>query len=39
MKTNLKSSVLQNLLSVVMSSDTDNDMVVDEEEVEVLLRR
>jgi len=39
MKTNLKSSVLQNLLSVIMSSDADKDMVVDHEEVEVLITR
>lgn len=39
MKTNLKSSVLQNLLSVIMSSDADKDMVVDDEEVEILIRR
>jgi len=39
MKTNLKSSVLQNLLSVIMSSDADKDMMVDESEVEVLITR
>lgn len=39
MKTNLKSSVLQNLLSVIMSSDADKNMIVDDEEVEVLIRR
>lgn len=39
MKTNVKSSVLQNLLSVIMSSDADKDMVVDDEEIETLIRR
>jgi prefoldin subunit 5 len=39
MKTNLKASVLQNLLSVIMSSDVDKDMVVDEEEIVTLIRR
>jgi glutaredoxin 2 len=39
MKTNLKSSVLQNLLSVIMSSDADKDMVVDDGEIDNLIRR
>jgi regulator of replication initiation timing len=39
MKTNLKSSVLQNLLSVIMSTDTDKDMVVDATEIDNLIRR
>jgi hypothetical protein len=39
MKGNLKSSVLQNLLSVVLRSDVDRDFVIDEEEVADMIRR
>ena len=39
MKTNLKSSVLQNLLSVVMASDANKDMIVDDAEVDILITR
>mmetsp|Transcript_59 Transcript_59/g.131 ORF Transcript_59/g.131 Transcript_59/m.131 type:complete len:248 (+) Transcript_59:122-865(+) len=39
MKENLKGTVMQNLLSVIMASDSDQDNVVDPEEVDTLLRR
>lgn len=39
MKGNLKSSVLQNLLSVVLRSDADRDLIIQEEEVSDLIRR
>jgi cell division protein FtsB len=39
MKGNLKSSVLQNLLSVVLRSDVDRDFVIDEAEVADLIHR
>lgn len=39
MKQNLRGTVMQNLLSVIMASDTDKDNVVDPEEVDTLLRR
>lgn len=37
MQKNLKASVLQNLLSVVMGSDTDGDFILDKDEVENLV--
>lgn len=39
MKGNLKATVLQNLLSVVLRSDADRNMVIQEEEVNDLIRR
>jgi cell division protein FtsB len=39
MKGNLKSSVLQNLLSVILRSDVDRDFVIDETEVTDLIHR
>jgi hypothetical protein len=36
---NLKGTVMQNLLAVVMASDHDKDMVVDQEEIETLIKR
>jgi hypothetical protein len=36
---NLKGTVMQNLLSVVMASDQDKDMLVDQEEVDTLIKR
>ena len=39
MKQNLKGTVMQNLLSVIMASDADQDNVVDPEEIDTLLRR
>jgi len=39
MKANLKGTVMQNLLSVVMASDKDKDMVVDKEEIDTLMKR
>jgi len=37
MDKNLKASVLQNLLSVVMGSDTDGDFILDADEVDALI--
>lgn len=37
MQKNLKASILQNLLSVVMGSDTDGDFMLDDDEVEQLV--
>ncbi|ACI65340.1 predicted protein [Phaeodactylum tricornutum CCAP 1055/1] len=39
MQTNLKANVLQNLLSVILRSDTDQDMKISEAEVSDLTRR
>eukprot|EP00542_Grammatophora_oceanica_P011967 CAMPEP_0194027868 /NCGR_PEP_ID=MMETSP0009_2-20130614/1908_1 /TAXON_ID=210454 /ORGANISM="Grammatophora oceanica, Strain CCMP 410" /LENGTH=248 /DNA_ID=CAMNT_0038667053 /DNA_START=129 /DNA_END=875 /DNA_ORIENTATION=+ len=39
MQANLKGTVLQNLLSIVMSSDADKDNIVDAEEVDTMIRR
>lgn len=39
MKSNLKASILQNLLSVVLRSDTDRDFVISEGETDDLVRR
>lgn len=39
MKKNLKANVLQNLLSVIIRSDTDNDFVIDPEEIDDLITR
>lgn len=39
MKQNLKGTVMQNLLSVIMASDADQDNIVDPEEIDTLLRR
>lgn len=39
MKSNLKASVLQNLLSVVLRSDTDGDFVISDGEADDLVRR
>jgi len=39
MQSNLKASVLQNLLSVILRSDTDGDLVIDEAEIASLVRR
>jgi len=39
MQNNLKTSVLQNLLTVIMRCDTDGDFTVKEEELEGLLKR
>lgn len=39
MQSNLKANVLQNLLSVVLRSDADGDMILNESEVNELVRR
>jgi hypothetical protein len=39
MRSNLKANVLQNLLSVILRSDSDKDMIIDEPEIEDLIRR
>jgi cell division protein FtsB len=39
MKGNLKANVLQNLLSVILRSDTDQDFTMDQTEVDTLMRR
>lgn len=39
MEENLRANVLQNLLSVVIRSDTDNDHVIDPEEIDDLMKR
>lgn len=39
MQKNLKANVLQNLLSVIIRSDTDGDFMIDDEETEELVRR
>lgn len=39
MKGNLKANVLQNLLSVILRSDSDQDFKMDAEEVELLIKR
>ena len=39
MQTNLQANVLQNLLSVILRSDADKDMVIDEAEIQDLMRR
>lgn len=39
MEKNLKSNVLQNLFSVVMGSDTDGDLTIDESEIDGLIQK
>jgi hypothetical protein len=39
MKTNVKANVLQNLLSVILRSDVDQDMTMDASEMDSLIRR
>jgi len=39
MKSNLKASILQNLLSVILLSDADGDLVISESETDDLVRR
>jgi vacuolar-type H+-ATPase subunit E/Vma4 len=39
MKSNVKANVLQNLLSVILRSDVDQDMIMDSNEVDTLIRR
>jgi hypothetical protein len=39
MKTNVKANVLQNLLSVILRSDVDQDMTMDAAEMDALIRR
>lgn len=39
MQTNLKANVLQNLVSVIIRSDTDQDMIMDDAEIDHLMRR
>jgi cell division protein FtsB len=39
MKGNLKANVLQNLLSVILRSDSDQDFTMDQAEVDTLMRR
>ena len=39
MQSNLKANVLQNLLSVILRSDTDQDMIIDDVEIQDLIRR
>jgi len=39
MEGNLRANVLQNLLSVIIRSDVDNDHVIDPEEIDDLMRR
>lgn len=39
MEKNLRANVLQNLLSVIIRSDTDSDHIIDEEEIDNLMKR
>ena len=39
MKSNLKASILQNLLSVILRSDADSDFIISESETDDLVRR
>ena len=39
MKGNLQANVLQNLLSVILRSDTDKDFTMDDSEIDALIRR